>query len=60
MEAETLIAVAGAAALIFATGIVLSIGRRKPGRADKLAAAYERAKYARRTGTMGSDRGYIR
>jgi|GEM_PF-3924807 len=48
----------------FAAGIVIlflmSAGRRRASKSDRLSHAFERAKYARRTGTMGSDRGYIR
>lgn len=58
---ETELIVAGAAGLgLLVIIAALALGRRRAGKADKLDAAFERAKYARRTGTMGSDRGYIR
>ena len=58
---HTELVIAGAAGLaVFVLIVALAIGRRRAGKAEKLDAAFERAKYARRTGTMGSDRGYIR
>ncbi|MEQ8747531.1 hypothetical protein [Pyruvatibacter sp.] len=53
--------IGGALAFVFFILLVgLVAGRKRASRADRLDNAFERARYARRTGTMGSDRGYIR
>lgn len=50
----------GAALTVLLFLIVLGTSRRRATKSDRLDHAFERARYARRTGTMGSDRGYIR
>jgi len=62
MDTLLLIGAASASAALVLVAVVAAHRRkrRRAGRAGRLDAAYERARYARRTGTMGSDRGYIR
>ncbi len=50
--------IGGAAALVLILLFIMAgRGHRKASKADRLDHAFERARYARRTGTMGSDRG---
>ncbi|MGD1934410.1 MAG: hypothetical protein ACFB0Z_07870 [Candidatus Phaeomarinobacter sp.] len=46
-----------AASLLILLFIMAGRSHRKASKADRLDHAFERARYARRTGTMGSDRG---
>jgi len=58
---QTEFIVIGAVCLILLFIIAtLALRRRRATKVERLGAAYDRARYARRTGTMGSDRGYIR
>ena len=60
METGLIVAAAALALLVVAAGLVLSRHRRRSARAHRLDTAFERARYARRTGTMGSDRSHLR
>lgn len=40
--------------------IIFGKSRKRTHKDERLGHAFHRARYARRTGTMGSDRGYIR
>lgn len=50
----------GAALAVLLVLVLMATSRKRATKADRLDHAFERARYARRTGTMGSDRGYIR
>ena len=45
------------ALVLIALFLMAGRGHRRTRKADRLDHAFERARYARRTGTMGSDRG---
>ncbi|CDO58344.1 hypothetical protein BN1012_Phect130 [Candidatus Phaeomarinobacter ectocarpi] len=50
----------GAALAVLLVLVLMATSRKRATKSDRLDHAFERARYARRTGTMGSDRGYIR
>jgi hypothetical protein len=53
--------IGGGLALAFVVSLIMfGSGHKRARKEDRLGQAFDRARYARRTGTMGSDRGYIR
>ncbi|GGD10025.1 hypothetical protein [Pyruvatibacter mobilis] len=50
----------GIALAIVISLVMFGSGHKRARKDERLGQAFDRARYARRTGTMGSDRGYIR